>query len=274
LRAFHIHVLYILASLAPLGGIDIATADARGELNAGAIRAENGTNVAFFEFTGLAMTRMMEHMAIKPSGDTDRDFVAMMVPHHQGAIDMAEAELLFGNDALLKRIAQGLIVEQIQEIAAMQMAVGEPATPTWVVDPQAQAAPAAGSIGREAPYLWQNFDAMRTMTLDMAVVPSGDTDRDFIAMMVPHHEGGIGMAEAELRYGRNPVLLSIAQEIIVDQQQEIGSMRLALGEPLPSATAAPTQLSAAIAMPLQPSPRTILKWMNALTPCGAPGIPH
>src|SRR4051812_33437713 len=46
---------------------------------------------SFLARTDAAMTRMMAGMQIKPSNDVDRDFVAMMVPHHQGAIDMAEA---------------------------------------------------------------------------------------------------------------------------------------------------------------------------------------
>ena len=65
----------------------------------------------------------------------------------------------------------------------------------------------------------------------MNVTPSGDADADFVAMMVPHHEGAIEMARAELRYGRNEQLRRMAQEIIVTQQQEIAAMRLAIGQP-------------------------------------------
>lgn len=66
------------------------------------------------------MTRMDRGMAVPYSGDPDRDFAAMMIPHHQGAIDMAEIELRFGHDERLRRLAQGIIVEQRQEIAVMQ----------------------------------------------------------------------------------------------------------------------------------------------------------
>src|SRR6202047_1875932 len=61
-----------------------------------------------------AMTRMMTGMEIKPSGDVDRDFAAMMIPHHQGAIDMAQAELRHGKNEQLRRIAQEIIVDQLQ----------------------------------------------------------------------------------------------------------------------------------------------------------------
>jgi hypothetical protein len=93
----------------------------------------------------------------------------------------------------------------------------------------------------EAAFLAQNDAAMDKMMKGMAVPPSGDVDKDFVAMMVPHHQGAIEMAQAVLRYGHNEQLRRIAQEIIVDQQQEIAAMRLALGQPLPPSYAAPTE---------------------------------
>jgi Domain of unknown function (DUF305) len=115
----------------------------------------------------------------------------------------------------------------------------------------AQAANAPGSAGssalvgsptHEGPFLAENNAAMDKMMAGMAVKPIGDVDADFAAMMIPHHQGAIDMALAELRYGKNEQLRRIAQEIIVDQQQEIAAMRLALGQPLPPSTAAPTQI--------------------------------
>jgi uncharacterized protein (DUF305 family) len=68
-----------------------------------------------------AMDRMNSGMATaRPTGDPDRDFAAMMIPHHQGAIDMAKVELIYGRDPILRRLAQGIIVEQQQEIELMQ----------------------------------------------------------------------------------------------------------------------------------------------------------
>jgi uncharacterized protein (DUF305 family) len=63
---------------------------------------------------------MHKDMNIVPTGDPDRDFAAMMIPHHQGAIDMAKVELQFGKNPVLRRLAQGIIVEQSQEIEVMQ----------------------------------------------------------------------------------------------------------------------------------------------------------
>jgi|SRR5579859_4403011 len=91
-----------------------------------------------------------------------------------------------------------------------------------------------------AQFKAENEAAMDRMMAGMAIKPSGDVDRDFAEMMIPHHQGAIDMAEAELRHGKNEQLRRIAQEIIVDQQQEIAAMRLALGDPLPASTPAPT----------------------------------
>ncbi|MDH6259235.1 DUF305 domain-containing protein [Bradyrhizobium sp. BR13661] len=92
--------------------------------------AQGAEEHAFLEENDAAMTKMMNDMAAKPTGDVDRDFVAMMNPHHQGAIDMAVIELRYGKNEQLRRIAQEIIVDQMQEIAAMKLAIGEPATDT------------------------------------------------------------------------------------------------------------------------------------------------
>jgi Domain of unknown function (DUF305) len=93
----------------------------------------------------------------------------------------------------------------------------------------------------EAPFLAENEAAMTKMMRGMAARPSGNVDADFVAMMVPHHQGAIEMAIAVLRHGRNPRIRRLAQEIIVTQQEEIAAMALAIGKPLPASATAPTQ---------------------------------
>jgi hypothetical protein len=101
----------------------------------------------------------------------------------------------------------------------------------------------------EAPFLTDNDAAMSQMMTGMTIQPTGDVDRDFVAMMIAHHQGAIDMAQALLLYGDNERLRRLAQEIIVTQQQEIGVMRLAVGEPLPPMVAAPDQPSDTVSPP-------------------------
>ena len=75
-------------------------------------------------FQGLmddAMTRMHSGMATAPmTGNADQDFLAMMIPHHQGAVDAAKAVLLYGKDPQVKRLAQEILTEQALEIEYMR----------------------------------------------------------------------------------------------------------------------------------------------------------
>ena len=82
--------------------------------------AQDSSETAYLAENDAAMTRMMDDMSIKPSGDIDRDFVAMMTPHHQGAIDMAKVELQYGKDPELLKLAGDIVAAQEQEIAQMK----------------------------------------------------------------------------------------------------------------------------------------------------------
>ena len=73
----------------------------------------------------LAMSKMSRGMLVESTGDIDRDFVAMMIPHHQGAIDMARAELKYGHNEDLRRLAQNIVTRQQNEISDMQIAIGK-----------------------------------------------------------------------------------------------------------------------------------------------------
>ena len=67
-----------------------------------------------------ANTKMHKDMTVALTGDADRDFLAGMIPHHQGAIDMAEVVLKYGKDPKVKKLARGIIRAQKHEIAMMQ----------------------------------------------------------------------------------------------------------------------------------------------------------
>jgi YVTN family beta-propeller protein len=85
-------------------------------------RAASPPNSSFAQEMMDSMSKMDEDMVAAPmTGDPNHDFSAMMIPHHQGAIDMAKTFLLHGQDVALRRLAQEIIVTQQQEIQLMHL---------------------------------------------------------------------------------------------------------------------------------------------------------
>ena len=74
------------------------------------------------------MVQMDAAMCVTPSADVDRDFARAMIPHHQGAVEMAKLELMYGSDPRLRRLAQGMVVEQSLEIALMRSILVNPSS--------------------------------------------------------------------------------------------------------------------------------------------------
>ncbi len=119
----------VLASIlvTSIAGIALAQNVHPGDADSG---MNNSADSTFASQMMQAMERMNSGMAAaRPTGDPDRDFAAMMIPHHQGAIDMAKVELIYGRDPILRRLAQGIIVEQQQEIELMQRSLKERPAP-------------------------------------------------------------------------------------------------------------------------------------------------
>jgi len=84
-----------------------------------------------------------------------------------------------------------------------------------------------GSKAPESKFASDMDVSMKVMDHDMADAPmTGGADHDFASMMIPHHQGAIDMAKAELLYGKDPVMRRLAQEIIADQKSEIDLMNL------------------------------------------------
>ncbi len=79
------------------------------------------SETAWSQFDHEMETMHSEMRSIKPSGDNDADFVRLMLPHHQAAIDMAKTELEYGKDQQMRRLAQEIITDQQSETELMQL---------------------------------------------------------------------------------------------------------------------------------------------------------
>ena len=90
----------------------------------------------------------------------------------------------------------------------------------------------AKGAGLSPSQFTQDMDAsMKEMDHDMSEAPmDGNADHDFAAMMIPHHQGAVEMAKAELSHGRDPTMRRMAEEIIADQKSEIDLMNLWIKE--------------------------------------------
>jgi uncharacterized protein (DUF305 family) len=157
-----------------------------------------------------ANARMHKAMAITFTGNADVDFARGMIPHHQGAIDMAKIVLKFGKDEEVRKLATEIIAAQKTEIAQMQ---------AWL---QKNGNAGAGPKAREAIEAYEEINA--AMHKDMDIELMGKPDVDFIAGMIPHHEGAVEMAKVLLRYGNDTELRKVAEDVVRSQSAEIVMM--------------------------------------------------
>jgi uncharacterized protein (DUF305 family) len=137
---------------------------------------------------------------------TDKAFAEAMIPHHQGAIEMAKIAQQRGESEFVKTLAGEIISAQEREIATLRTEL------------EALEDVEAADLGMS--------HSMTGMDGDTAMLKTADPfDPAFLKMMVPHHEGAIEMAEAQLQKGEDPELRKLAEEIIAAQKREIGEMQ-------------------------------------------------
>lgn len=159
------------------------------------------------------MTKMSRDMNAAMTGDADIDFAAMMIPHHQGAIDMAKTQLKYGKDPDLRELSKAIVSAQESEIAFMK---------GWL---DKHPKPSDLTHAHHMPSSVAYMEGMEKMDKDMNAVMTGDPDRDFVLMMIPHHQGAIDMAKTQLKYGKDPELHKLSGNIIKAQEDEIAVMK-------------------------------------------------
>lgn len=154
------------------------------------------------------MNRNMNQMKAVPStGNPDNDFAALMKIHHMGAVEMAQLELSKGSDPKVKAMAQKMLDAQQKEIAELN---------TFLSGHEAHGG--GNAFHKE---VLAKMDGMK-----MSMDHSGSIDKQFVEMMIPHHQGAIDMANAYIKAGAHEEKMkAMANMILVDQRKEIAEMQ-------------------------------------------------
>ena len=154
------------------------------------------------------MEPMHNMNGMKMTGDFDYDFANTMVEHHQSAVDMAKDVISKGSNADVKTMAQNIVTAQEAEIAQFKSILKDYKMPEMKKE--------AGETHNE---LGETMEKMESKMNGIA--KTGNADKDFLMMMIPHHQSAVTMGEDELSHGKNLELKKMAQKIMEDQSKEI-----------------------------------------------------
>lgn len=150
---------------------------------------------------------MMDMHHAKMTGNADYDFASMMIPHHEGAVVMAEAVVADGISPELIAFSKKVIEAQQKEIKML-----------------------SDFLKTASDKSTENATEFKN-ALDASMVPmmkamekaelTNNVDKDFVALMIPHHQSAVDMAKAYLPYSNNDKIRAIAEQILSSQQEEI-----------------------------------------------------
>ncbi len=162
---------------------------------------------------------MGHNMDLGPADATyDLRFIDGMIPHHEGAVAMAEAALEHSQRPEIRQLAENIIAAQQVEIKQMQ-----DWRTTWYPDAPTVPIMYHAEMKHDMPMDQAMMGAMR---MDMDLGGADDEfDLRFINAMIPHHEGAVVMAEDLQNKSNRPELQTLAEAIITSQQAEIDQMK-------------------------------------------------
>jgi uncharacterized protein (DUF305 family) len=160
-------------------------------------------------FVAQMDTMMMNMDTVRQTKKTNVDFLQLMIPHHQGAVEMAKYEVTYGKNIEMIQLAKSIIAEQQIEIQMMKKLLSSQHSI---------------EVNNDLSADWAA--TMNTMMKDM---PQGNelknVDMAFAKVMLPHHQAGIDMAKVLLQHGNDYAVKRMAESIISSQQIEIEQMK-------------------------------------------------
>ena len=175
---------------------------------------------SFEEMMNDAMQRMcLDMLQTKYNNDPNLYFVEQMIPHHQGALDMVKILMLYDpKDKDVRNLSTKILTTQTAEITEMNEWVS-----AYQVTKNNHKTPPETDDNTYAFTSKKNIKHMHHAMSN--VVQINNPSYDFIAMMIPHHQGAIDMATVYLEVGNDAQLMNLAQRIITGQRQEIFMMQ-------------------------------------------------
>ena len=152
----------------------------------------------------------MAHQMVAPNGEySDEHFIDAMVPHHQGAVEMAEVALKNAEHEQIRRLAEDIVTAQEAEIEELKQIKEQ-------------------EYGTSEVPMEMSQEQMRAMgmTADpQELANQKPFDRAFIDAMIPHHQSAIAMANVAFEESKNPQIRQIAEDIMSAQEREISQMQ-------------------------------------------------
>jgi uncharacterized protein (DUF305 family) len=140
----------------------------------------------------------------------DLDFVSLMIPHHEGAIEMAEYEISHGKNKETIQLSKSILVEQTNDIQVMKLLISQ-----------------LTDSAKEADKSFEN-EMIQSMTVMMKNMPSNDkltnADTAFAMVMIPHHQAAIDMAAALIKHSGNAQVSTFAMQLLSEEEVEIEQM--------------------------------------------------
>lgn len=163
-------------------------------------------SASFLDMQSVFDKMMVEIDTMTMTGDPDYDFAMMMIPHHQGAIEISEILINTGHHDSLKNLAQSGMMMQQESITRLRGFIISH-TPSPIADQS---------------YMMQMSMSMKKMHNKVDTQHShNDTDVDFCSIMVEHHQGAIDNARLVLEYGNDDQMKEEARKTIEEQEKEI-----------------------------------------------------
>jgi uncharacterized protein (DUF305 family) len=158
---------------------------------------------------------MMDTMMIKMNNalageSVEANFIEEMIPHHEGAIEMAEYEIEYGKDFTMIQLAKSILAEQHIEVQQMRLWLQRP-----IHDPVKVTEGFQKDMDQSMSVMMENMPGDKT---------PNSIDRAFARIMIPHHQAAIDMARIVIKYGKDGETISFAKQIISSQQIEIEQM--------------------------------------------------